>query len=69
MIFLDPLIYLLRHKDEACYMFLSYKNEVENQINKKIKRVRFNSGGKDISFNDFCEKKGMTREITSPLFS
>ena len=30
-------IYLLRSKDEALEMFIHYKNEVENQLDKKIK--------------------------------
>ena len=32
-------VYLIKHKDEAFDMFLSYKTEVENQLNKKIKRI------------------------------
>ena len=38
-------VYLLRSKDETFDMFLAYKAEVENQLNKKIKRVRSNRGG------------------------
>ena len=30
-------VYLLRNKDEAFDMFLSYKVEVENQLDRKIK--------------------------------
>jgi len=33
-------VYLIKHNDEAFNMFLSYKIEVENQLNKKIKRIR-----------------------------
>ena len=29
-------VYLLRNKDEARYAFIYYKNEVENQLSKKI---------------------------------
>ena len=32
--------YLLRNKYEAFDTFLSYKAEVENQLDRKIKRVR-----------------------------
>nr|KYP50829.1 Retrovirus-related Pol polyprotein from transposon TNT 1-94 [Cajanus cajan] len=32
-------VYLIKHKDEAFDMFLSYKTEVENQLNKRIKRI------------------------------
>lgn len=33
--FPDSNVYLVRHKDEAFEMFLSYKAEVENQLIKK----------------------------------
>jgi len=33
-------VYLIKHKDEVFDMFLSYKTEVENQLDKKIKRIR-----------------------------
>ena len=39
-------IYLLRSKDEAFDMFLSYKAEVENQLDRKIKRIRSDRGGR-----------------------
>ena len=38
-------VYLLRNKDETFDMFLSYKAKVENQLDKKIKRIRFDIGG------------------------
>jgi len=50
-------VYLIRHKDEVFDMFLSYKAEVENQLNRKIKRLRSVRGGEYNLFNDFCEKK------------
>ena len=34
-------VYLLRNKNEAFDMFLSYKAEVENQLDRKIKRIRY----------------------------
>ena len=37
-------VYLLRNKDEAFDMFLSYKAEVENQLDRKIKRIRSDRG-------------------------
>ena len=59
-------VYLLKNKDEAFDMFLKYKAEVENQLNKKIKRVRSDRGGEYIIFNDFCEKEGIIHEVTPP---
>ena len=32
-------VYLLRNKDEAFDMFLSYKAEVENQLDKTLKEM------------------------------
>jgi hypothetical protein len=59
-------VYLLKHKDEAFDKFLLYKAEVENQLSRKIKRVRSDRGGEYISFNDFCEKEGIIHEVTPP---
>ena len=61
-------IYLLRSKDEAFDMFLSYKAEVENQLDRKIKRIRSDRGGEYIPLNDYCEKEGIIHEVT-PLYS
>lgn len=33
-------VYLLRNKDKATEHFLKYKVEIENQLDRKIKRVR-----------------------------
>jgi hypothetical protein len=38
-------VYLLKSKDEALYYFKTYKAEVENQLERKIKRLRSNRGG------------------------
>ena len=37
-------VYLLRNKDEVGENFSIYKNEVENQLGKKIKKLRTNRG-------------------------
>ena len=57
-------VYLLRNKDEAFNMFLSYKDEVENQLDRKIKRIRFDRGGEYIPLNDYCENEGIIHEVT-----
>ena len=59
-------IYLLRSKDEAFDMFLSYKAEVENQLDRKIKRIRSDRGSEYIPLNDYCEKEGIIHEVTPP---
>lgn len=33
-------VYLLKSKDETTDIFMKYKLEVENQLNKRIKRLR-----------------------------
>ena len=38
-------VYLFRNKDEAFDMFLSYKAEVETQLDRKIKKIRSDRGG------------------------
>ena len=59
-------VYLLRNKDEAFDMFLSYKAEVENELYRKIKRIRYDRGGKYIPLNDYCENEGIIHEVTPP---
>ena len=61
-------VYLLRNKYEAMNAFIKYKNEVENQLSKKIKRLRSNRGGeyKSNPFNTFCEEHGIIHETTPP---
>ena len=60
-------VYLLKSKDEAIDKFVLYKNEVENQLNKKIKVVRSDRGGEYVSpFADLCAKHGIRHEFTAP---
>jgi len=61
-------IYLLKSKDEALHYFKIYKAEIENQLERKIKRVRSDRGGKYFSnnFTSFCEEHGIIHERTSP---
>ena len=51
-------------------MFLKYKSEIKNQLNKKIKRLRSDRGGEyELNqFNKFCEQHGIIHE-TTPLYS
>ena len=61
-------IYLLKSKDEALQYFKIYKAEVENQLERKIKRVRSDHGGEYFSnnFTSFCEEHGIIHERTRP---
>ena len=61
-------VYLLKSKDEALNYFRIYKAEVENQLEKKIKRLRDDRGGEYISndFSNFCSEHGIIHEFTPP---
>ena len=59
-------VYLIKHKDEASDMFLSYKTEVENQLDKKINRLRSDKGGEYVLFNGYCVNEGIIHKITPP---
>nr|ABF94958.1 retrotransposon protein, putative, Ty1-copia subclass [Oryza sativa Japonica Group] len=61
-------VYLLKTKDEALHYFKIYKAEVENQLERKIKRLRSDIGGEYFSneFASFCEEFGIIHERTPP---
>jgi transposase InsO family protein len=61
-------VYLLKTKDEALNYFKAYKAEVENQLERKIKRLRFDRGGEYFSseFSKFCVEHGIIHERTPP---
>ena len=60
-------VYLLRSKDEALEMFKHFKNEVENQLDRKIKVIRSDRGGEyKAPFGDFCSQHGIIHQTTAP---
>ena len=60
-------VYLLKSKDEALEKFILYKNEVENQLNKKIKVIRSDRGGEyEAPIGEFCAQHGIIHEVTAP---
>jgi hypothetical protein len=61
-------VYLLRTKDEALDYFKIYKAEVENQLERKIKRLRSDRGGEYFPkvFDEFCQEHGVIHERTPP---
>lgn len=46
-------LYLLRSKDDAFNAFISYKTKVENQLSRKIKKIRSDRVGEYLSLNTF----------------
>ena len=60
-------VYLMKSKDEAINKFSLYKEEIENQLEKKIKVVRSDRGGEYVSpFGQFCADRGIVHEVTPP---
>ena len=60
-------VYLLRSKDEALDVFKHYKNEVENQLSRKIKAIRSDRGGEyEAPFGEFCSEHGIIHQTTTP---
>jgi hypothetical protein len=61
-------VYLLKTKCDALNCLKTYKAEVENQLEKKIKYFRFDHGGEYFSseFNLFCVEHGVIHERMPP---
>ena len=60
-------VYLLRSKDEALEKFMHYKNEVENQLVRKIKAIRSDRGGEyDALFDRFYQEHGIIHQTYAP---
>ena len=61
-------VYLLKSKDETLDYFKIYKAEVENQLERKIKRLRSDRGDEYFPtlFDEFCEEHGIIHERTPP---
>jgi hypothetical protein len=61
-------VYLLKTKDEDLNYFKTYKVEVKNQLEKKIKCFRSDCGGKYFSneFDLFCAEHDIIHERTPP---
>ena len=56
-----------KSKDEMIEKFVLYKNEVENQLNKKIKVLRSDRGGEyESPFFDVCAQHGIIHESIAP---
>ena len=60
--------YLLNSEDEIMNMFITYKAEVENQLNKNIKILKSDRGGEYESnyFSALCAKFGIIHQTTAP---
>jgi hypothetical protein len=60
-------IYLLKSKGEALHYFRIYKADVENQLERKIKRLHIDRGeSSSNNFSQFCAEHGIIHEVTPP---
>ena len=60
-------MYLLKSKDEVIEKFVLFKNEVENQLNKKIKVLRSDRRGEyESTFVDVYAQHGIIYETIEP---
>jgi transposase InsO family protein len=61
-------VYLLKTKDEALNYFKAYNAEAENQLERKIKRLRSDRGGEYFSntVDEFCVEDVIVHEMTLP---
>ncbi|CAL5397431.1 unnamed protein product [Camellia sinensis] len=61
-------LYLIKTKDEVFSKFKIYKAEVENQLERKIKKLRSDRGGEYNvgTLSTFCEEHGIIHEVTPP---
>jgi hypothetical protein len=58
-------VFFLRNKSEAFENFKVYKEMVENEMDSKIKCLRFDNGGEFNSkeFMDYCSRHGIKRKF------
>ena len=58
----------MRHKSEAFDKFKEYRNEVENQLDKRIKALRTDRGGEYLSdeFSAYLKEYGIVPQLTPP---
>jgi hypothetical protein len=60
-------VYLLKTKDKALHYFKIYKAEVENQLERKVRRLRSDRGEYFSSnFSKFCVEYGIIHERIPP---
>ena len=61
-------VYLIKHKSESFEVFKEFKNEVENQLGKRIKILRSDRGGEYLSleFQSYLRDCGIVSQLTPP---
>ncbi|GKA98685.1 retrotransposon protein, putative, ty1-copia subclass [Tanacetum coccineum] len=61
-------VYLMKHKNDVFETFKVFQNEGENQLGKKIKAIRSDRGGEDLShdFVNHMKSCGIVSQLTPP---
>ncbi|KAJ9552498.1 hypothetical protein OSB04_016543 [Centaurea solstitialis] len=61
-------VYLMRHKSESFERFKEFQNEVQNQLDKRIKFLRSDRGGEYLSdeFDNHLMECGIVSQLTPP---
>ena len=61
-------VYLMKHKSESFEKFKEFKEEVQNQLGKNIKKLRSDRGGEYLSqeFLDHLKECGIVSQLTPP---
>ena len=61
-------VYVLKHKDDTFKKFQEWKVLVENQTEKKVKKLRTDNGLEfcNHEFDKFCKENGIARHLTIP---
>ena len=61
-------VYLMKHKSGTFELFKTFKNEVQNKLDKNIKTLWSNRGGEYLSqeFTDYLRECGIVSQLTPP---
>jgi len=61
-------VYLIKHKSDTFEKFKEFKNEVENQLGRKIKVLHSDRGGEYLSleFNEYLKECGIVSQLSPP---
>ncbi|KAJ9545518.1 hypothetical protein OSB04_025225 [Centaurea solstitialis] len=61
-------VYLMRHKSESFERFKEFQNEVQNQLDKRVKFLRSDRGGEYLSdeFDNHLMECGIVSQLTPP---
>ncbi|KAJ9557034.1 hypothetical protein OSB04_011648 [Centaurea solstitialis] len=64
-------VYLMRHKSESFEKFREYQNEVQNQLDRKIKFLRSDRGGEYLSqeFGNHLIECGIVSQLTHSVYT